>query len=96
VWAFCAIHVTFALVNIALLHLRRTTPNVKRPFKAPFNIGWFSLTAAMGLVFCLALLFQFDLQSIVLGLLLPVSGAIIYLAFRIEESGEMIHEPHTR
>jgi APA family basic amino acid/polyamine antiporter len=88
--------VTFALVNIALLHLRRTTPNVKRPFKAPFNIGWFSLTAAMGLVFCLALLFQFDLQSIVLGLLLPVSGAIIYLAFRIEESGEMLHEPHTR
>jgi hypothetical protein len=50
----------------------------------------------MGLVFCLALLFQFDLQSIVLGLLFPVSGAIIYLAFRIEESGEMLHEPHTR
>jgi APA family basic amino acid/polyamine antiporter len=90
--------VTFALVNVALLHLRRTAPNVKRPFKAPANIGWFSITAGIGLAFCIALLFQFDLQSLILGLLLPASGAIVYLAFtrRIEESGELLHEPHTR
>jgi len=90
--------VTFALVNIALLHLRRTAPSVKRPFKAPISIGWFSITAAIGLVLCIALLFQFDLQSLILGILLPASGAVVYLAFtsRIKESGELLHEPHTR
>jgi APA family basic amino acid/polyamine antiporter len=90
--------VTFSLVNIASLHLRRTAPNVRRPFKAPFNIGWFSVTSGMGLAFCLALLFQFDPQSAALGLLLPVSGGLVYLAIsgRTAKENDSLHEPHTR
>ena len=31
---------TFALVNLALLHLRRVAPHLSRPFRVPFSIGW--------------------------------------------------------
>ncbi|MDG6933638.1 MAG: amino acid permease [Nitrososphaerota archaeon] len=89
--------VTFSLVNIALLHLRRTAPNIRRPFKAPLSVGWFSVTAGLGLAFCLALLFQFDPLSIVLGLILPVSGVLIYLLFSRKFSlstDRELHEPH--
>ena len=55
---------TFALVNIALLHLRRVAPHLRRPFKAPVSIGWVSFTALVGVVSCLALLTQFDWLSI--------------------------------
>lgn len=68
----------FAIINLALLHLRMVAPNLKRPFKSPVNIGWFSITAALGVVSCLILLTQFDLFSIVLGLILPISGVVIY------------------
>ncbi|MEM3185397.1 MAG: amino acid permease [Conexivisphaerales archaeon] len=89
---------TFSLVNIALLHLRRVAPNVKRPFKAPLNIGWFSITAMLGLTFSVALLFQFDILSILLGLLLPFAGLVVYLLFSKSSFAgtERLHEPHTR
>ncbi len=70
---------TFALVNLAMLHLRRVAPNRSRPFKAPLSIGWVSLTGLVGLVSCLTLLTQFDSFSVVLGLLLPFSGMLLYL-----------------
>ena len=68
----------FAVINISLLHLRRTAPHLKRPFKAPLSIGWVSITAVLGVVSCIALLSQFDILSAVLGFALPVSGIIIY------------------
>lgn len=91
--------ITFALINIALLHLRRVAPNVKRPFKAPLSIGWLSVTGAIGLVSCLALLTQFDIISVSLGLLLPVSGIVIYMAInrgngRVFSVDKTLHEKH--
>ncbi|MDE1767756.1 MAG: amino acid permease [Candidatus Micrarchaeota archaeon] len=68
----------FAAINISLLHLRRTAPHLKRPFKAPLSVGWISITAVLGVVSCLALLSQFDIVSALLGLALPISGIIIY------------------
>jgi APA family basic amino acid/polyamine antiporter len=69
---------TFTLVNLSLLHLRRVAPNVSRPFKAPLSIRWVSITALLGMISCILLLTQFDGLSVVLGLLLPASGAIVY------------------
>ena len=68
----------FALINISLLHLRRIAPDVRRPFRAPLNVGWVSITAVLGVVSCLALLTQFNLVSATLGLALPISGMAIY------------------
>ncbi len=87
----------FIIINISLLHLRRTAPDLKRPFKTPLNVGWVSITALLGVVSCFALLTQFDILSILLGLALPVSGIIIYLftdrknMLRIDKK---LHEPH--
>ncbi|MEM3670753.1 MAG: hypothetical protein QW767_03300 [Thermoprotei archaeon] len=62
------------------------------------NIRWFSVTAALGLTFSIALLFQFDVLSALLGLLLPFAGLIIYLFFAEKSfvGTEETHEPHTR
>ncbi len=69
---------TFTLVNLSLLHLRRVAPNASRPFRAPLSIKWVSITALLGMVSCVLLLTQFDWRSVILGLLLPLSGLIIY------------------
>jgi APA family basic amino acid/polyamine antiporter len=88
---------TFALVNIALLHLRRVAPHLRRPFKAPVSVGWVSVTALVGVVSCLALLTQFDWLSITLGLVLPFSGLTLHLLMRrrsILQTDSAIHQPH--
>jgi len=91
---------TFALVNLALLHLRRVAPRLARPFKAPLSIGWVSVTGLLGLVSCLALLTQFDWVSVGLGLCLPLSGMMLDLAMRgkreITTLDPDLHQPHER
>lgn len=91
---------TFALVNLALLHLRRVAPHLSRPFKAPLSIGWVSVTALLGLVSCLALLTQFDWLSVALGLCLPASGMILDLLMKgkreITTLDVALHQPHER
>jgi APA family basic amino acid/polyamine antiporter len=88
---------TFALVNIALLHLRRVAPHLRRPFKAPISIGWVSITALIGVVSCLTLLTQFDALSITLGLALPFSGLLLYFFTRPKitlQVDSKLHQPH--
>ncbi len=90
---------TFALVNLALLHLRRVAPNLKRPFRAPVSIGWLSVTGLVGLVSCLVLLTRFDTLSVALGLVLPFSGIVIYLSINRKRSfaiDRKLHEPHEK
>lgn len=90
---------TFALVNIALLHLRRVAPHLQRPFKAPISLGWVSVTALIGVVSCFALLTQFDWFSITLGLILPFSGLTLHLLMRrrnILQTDSAIHQPHEK
>lgn len=88
---------TFALVNLALLHLRRVAPHLTRPFKTPLSIRWISLTASLGLVSGIALMSQFDELSILLGLMLPISGITLYLLFGSRRSlgvDAALHQPH--
>jgi APA family basic amino acid/polyamine antiporter len=90
---------TFALINLALLHLRRVAPHLERPFKAPLNVGWVSLTAVMGVISCLVLLTQFDLMSALLGVCLPISGSLIFWIMRYKGRSSFgfdsnLHETH--
>lgn len=90
---------TFTLVNLSLLHLRRVAPNKSRPFRAPFSIRWVSITAMLGMISCLAVLTQFDGLSIILGLLLPLSGAIVYALMGGKMSrgpDPRLHEQHSQ
>ncbi len=88
---------TFALVNLALLHLRRVAPRLRRPFKAPLSIGWVSITALLGLISGVALLSQFDGLSITLGVMLPSSGILLYFFVgrkSIHRTDTELHQPH--
>jgi APA family basic amino acid/polyamine antiporter len=88
---------TFALVNLAMLHLRRVAPRLDRPFRAPFAIGWVSVTGLLGLVSCLAMMTRFDWLSVLLGLVLPISGAVIWVVFSRRHQTEgagPLHQPH--
>ncbi len=90
---------TFALVNLALLHLRRVAPSIARPFRIPVNVGRVSVTGLLGLTSCLALLSQFDLFSVGFGLLLPISGAALYLMFSSRTAMKLdpaLHQEHER
>ncbi len=91
---------TFALVNLALLHLRRVAPHLSRPFKVPFSIGWVSVTGLLGLVSCLALLTQFDLLTAALGMCLPASGMLLDFVMKgkreITALDATLHQPHER
>ena len=89
--------ITFALVNLAMLHLRRAAPSLARPFRAPLSIGWLSVTALLGLISCLVMMTRFDVPSVLLGLSLPLSGLLVHLLFRPRRrrvESEPLHEPH--
>lgn len=88
---------TFALVNLALLHLRRVAPHASRPFRIPLSIGWAPVSALAGLLSCLVLLTQFDSLTFALGAVLPLSGGLLYLLMtgrKKQEERVSIHEPH--
>ena len=89
--------VTFALVNLAQLHLRRVAPGMARPFKAPGHIGWLSITGLLGLLTCLGMLTQFDTTTALLSLAFPVSGVAVYVLFTRRNAGPGepgFHEAH--
>ncbi|HEX4919198.1 MAG TPA: hypothetical protein VFV92_00470, partial [Candidatus Bathyarchaeia archaeon] len=82
---------------LSLLHLRRVAPHISRPFKAPVSIGWVSITALLGMISCLVMLTQFDAFSLALGLVLPISGIVVYsiIGGRMTASGDLkLHEQH--
>lgn len=89
---------TFVLVNLALLHLRRVAPHLSRPFKAPISFRWVSVSGLLGLVSCLALLTQFDWLSAGVGICLPLSGMIIDVLMRgkreVTTLDTGLHQPH--
>ena len=91
--------ITFVLVNLAMLHLRRVAPQHERPFRSPLSIGWLSITGLLGVISCLALMTQFNWFTVTLGLVLPASGAAIYCLYgrrRLRLEAEPLHEPHER
>jgi APA family basic amino acid/polyamine antiporter len=89
--------ITFALVNLAMLHLRRVAPTRDRPFKSPVSIGWLSITGLLGLISCLALMTRFDRTTVILGSVLPGSGALLYWLYGSRQppiGAERLHESH--
>ncbi|MCP8319137.1 MAG: amino acid permease [Candidatus Methylarchaceae archaeon HK01B] len=70
--------ITFAFVNISLIHLRYRELDLKRPFKVPLNIGRFPVTAFLGFLSCLFMIVQFDISVIISGSLLIVGGVVLH------------------
>lgn len=89
---------SFIVVCIAILVLRKTDPDRKRPFKVPFS----PFVPIMGIVTCGGLMVYKSMQSTSSALLFPVwlgIGAIIYLLYgfiRNRDNENRIHRERVR
>ena len=70
--------ITFTAVNLSLVWLRWRKPKEKRPFKVPLNIGNFPLLSFLGAIFAIFMIYQFDIEVLVIGLFILLAGAIVY------------------
>ncbi|MFN8584696.1 MAG: APC family permease [Dehalococcoidia bacterium] len=75
-----AIYVLFVGVNLAVIRLRQRRPDLPRRFRAPFEVRSVPLTAALGVVTSVFLLFYIERAAWVLGLLMVASGVAAWLA----------------
>ena len=64
----------FSLVNLSLIKLRRSKPNLNRPFKTPL----YPLTPITGLVTSLMLIAFIDIKPLVFGIAWGILGLTIY------------------
>jgi len=70
--------ISFGTVNLALIWLRYTKPNLKRPFRVPLNIGKFPILSFVGAIFCVFMIYQFSFTEMAVGLTILLIGALVY------------------
>lgn len=73
--------IAFAAVNLSLIWLRYNMPRMERAFRVPGNIGNYPITAFLGFLFCLFMIFQFSWNLILLGVIVIAVGALVYEIF---------------
>ena len=76
--AVFAIVITFAAVNLAVIVLRYTEPDIERKFKVPINIGKFPVLPLFGLGITVYMAFQFEIPVILAEVVIIGIGAIFY------------------
>jgi APA family basic amino acid/polyamine antiporter len=78
-----AVVVTFAMVNLSVIVLRYTSPDLERPFRVPVNIGKFPVLPLFGFGTTVYMAIQFDLEVILVGIGIVGSGVIFYLLYNM-------------
>ncbi|MGY5148490.1 MAG: APC family permease [Candidatus Nitrosopumilus sp. bin_68KS] len=73
-----AIVITFAAINLAVIVLRYTEPDIERKFKVPINVGKFPILPLFGLAISIYMGFQFEIEVVVVGLGIIGIGAVFY------------------
>ena len=76
-----AIVITFAAVNLAVIVLRFTQPDIERKFKVPINIGKFPILPLFGLGISVYMAFQFEVEVVLVGLGIIAAGVIFYFVY---------------
>lgn len=84
--AVFAVVITFAAVILSLIVLRYTQPNIERRFKIPVNIGKFPVLPVFGLVILGYMMFQFEMEVMLVGLAIISAGAMFYVIFNRKPS----------
>ncbi|MBN2127838.1 MAG: amino acid permease [Candidatus Diapherotrites archaeon] len=81
------IFVLFFFVNLSAIILRFKLPELKRPWKMPFNIGKIPLLSVLGCISCIALLsslnhpvnfFGMELSALIIGTIVCFAGIPLY------------------
>jgi APA family basic amino acid/polyamine antiporter len=65
---------TFFFINLSLLQLRRTMPDVKRSFLVPF----YPFTPILALISCIALAFYLNVNAILTACAFLAAGIVVY------------------
>ena len=81
-----AVVITFAAVNLSVIVLRYTEPDIERKFKIPINIGKFPILPMLGLGISVYMAFQFEMEVMLVGLAIISVGALFYVIFNRKSS----------
>ncbi len=76
--AVFAIVITFASVNLAVIVLRYTEPDIERKFRVPINIGKFPILPLFGLGITVYMAFQFEILVVLAEVVIVGVGVIFY------------------
>ena len=74
--------ITFAMINLSVIILRYTETNIERPYKIPLNIGKFPIFPLFGLSITVYMLFQFELDVLLVGAIVLIVGVILYFVLK--------------
>ena len=74
--------INFILVNLSLIALRKTKPDLERPFKLKPTIKWVPIIALLGAIICIILLFTFDWVIILIQLIIVICGIVVFYAMK--------------
>ncbi len=78
--------ITFFLVNLSLIVLRKKKPELERPFKLKPNISWLPLVALLGCIACFGLFFSFanleGLITIIIQVIIVLCGVVVFYAMK--------------
>ena len=69
--------IAFILVCVAVIVLRQTRPNVKRPFKTPL----YPIVCSLGAIICTAMIVGLDAQTLKVAFIWMGIGLVIYFAY---------------
>ena len=76
-----AVVITFAVINLAVIVLRYTESELKRPFRVPINIGKFPILPLFGFGTTVYMAIQFETEILLVGLAIIAIGTIFYVIF---------------
>ena len=79
------VYVTFVFVNVVTIVLRKTQPDLERPFRIRGAIGWVPVVPVLGLVVVIVVSGQLELRATLLAALLIVAGAVVHWMHRLVE-----------
>ncbi len=74
--------INFILVNLSLIVLRKTKPDIERPFKLKPNIKWVPIIALLGSIICFTLLFTFDWVVLLIQAIIILCGISVFYGMK--------------
>ncbi|GAO42921.1 amino acid permease [Flavihumibacter petaseus] len=80
----------FVLVSAGVWIMRRTDPNIERPFRTP----WVPLVPILGVVICAGMIIALDLETLKVAFIWMIIGLVIYFAYSRKTS--KLNEPGHR
>jgi len=77
-----AVVITFAAINLAVIVLRYTEPDLERPFRVPINVGKFPILPLFGFGTTIYMALQFEIEVVLVGVAIIGIGAVLYVILR--------------